>query len=682
MLNKRRLLLLVPGMKIMQKIKFLHKILVLTAILLLPIVMLSYFLHIEIKKVIDFAEGERQGVYYILPLSEILTELTEDVAPTFNNQKVTTQIQKIDKIEEQLGKQLNTNKNWQELKDVLQKPNSSRQVAIDKTLALITTIGDNSGLVLDPDIDSYYMMDAAIVKYPDMLNKTNKLTFLTLEVLGKPSAIVDDQLQLSMTAGAVRSLVDGVKVGVQTATKANSNLKSGLELVNESEVATTSLLKTADSALRLSSIPQERSAKKIELLNQYKSATNKNVAAYKLYLKQLDELLAKRIEVAQARERVIFAVVITSILIAAYLLLALYYSMQQAIGNIFAGTLKFAEGDWREAIALSSVDEFADIANSLNSIRSKMQLIIREILQSAEHLAASSEELTASSAQSAQAATQVATSINEVAVGSNKQLEVANDTTKIVEQMSTGIQQLALNTNQVAEQSTQANNKAKEGGLKAEQAINQMTAIEKNVQAVAESIVVLNVKSKDIGQIVNTISGIANQTNLLALNAAIEAARAGEQGRGFAVVADEVRKLAEQSKQATERIAKLIEEIQFDTEKTTAAMQSGTREVKMGVEVINSTGATFQEIMGLVSFVSGQIRDNSVAIQQMATSSKQIVGSVNQINELNRATAAETQSVSAATEEQLASMEEIATSSQALASLAQDLHEVVAKFRV
>lgn len=79
MLNKRRLLLLVPGMKIMQKIKFLHKILVLTAILLLPIVMLSYFLHIEIKKVIDFAEGERQGVYYILPLSEILTELTEDV---------------------------------------------------------------------------------------------------------------------------------------------------------------------------------------------------------------------------------------------------------------------------------------------------------------------------------------------------------------------------------------------------------------------------------------------------------------------------------------------------------------------------------------------------------------------------------------------------------------------------
>lgn len=122
-----------------------------------------------------------------------------------------------------------------------------------------------------------------------------------------------------------------------------------------------------------------------------------------------------------------------------------------------------------------------------------------------------------------------------------------------------------------------------------------MNTIEKTVITSSDIIAKLGDQSKEIGRIIDAISGIAGQTNLLALNADIEAARAGEQGRGFTVVADEVRKLAEQSRKAAKKIANLINEIQIDTEKAVAAMSEGTREVKTGCEVVDTAGKSFDQ---------------------------------------------------------------------------------------
>ena len=168
----------------------------------------------------------------------------------------------------------------------------------------------------------------------------------------------------------------------------------------------------------------------------------------------------------------------------------------------------------------------------------------------------------------------------------------------------------------------------------------------------------------------------------MALNAAIEAARAGEQGRGFAVVAEEVRKLAEQSQEAAKKIAELISDIQVDTERAVVAMQTGTKEVKTGAEVVNLAGGAFREIANLVVQVADQVETSSKAMDKMVAESQRIVTASEQINQISSKSAGEAQSVSAATEEQLASMEEIASSSQALAQLAQDLQQEVAKFKV
>ncbi|MDR3563466.1 MAG: methyl-accepting chemotaxis protein [Negativicutes bacterium] len=344
---------------------------------------------------------------------------------------------------------------------------------------------------------------------------------------------------------------------------------------------------------------------------------------------------------------------------------------------------ELADGDFRDKPRqVIRTDEIGQLAEALAKMRGNIRNLMKKINESAEQVAASSEELTASAEQSSQAANQVASSISSVATGATDQLAAANETSAVVEQMSAGIQQIAANTNQVAAQSAQATDKAKAGGKDVEKAVSQMGHIEDTVNTSAKVVAKLGERSKEIGQIVDTISGIAGQTNLLALNAAIEAARAGEQGRGFAVVAEEVRKLAEQSQEAAKKIAELIGEIQGDTDKAVVAMTDGTREVKTGAEVVNAAGAAFREIAELVAQVSGQVKEISAAIQQMASGSQQIVSSVKKIDGLSKTSAGEAQSVSAATEEQLASMEEIAGSSEALSKLAQDLQAAVAKFRV
>lgn len=344
---------------------------------------------------------------------------------------------------------------------------------------------------------------------------------------------------------------------------------------------------------------------------------------------------------------------------------------------------RIAEGDISQTkLEIVSNDEIGRLGQSFEQMVQNLRNLIRKIHGATEQVAASSQELTATSEQSAQAANQIATSITDVAAGASEQMGLANDTAAVVEQMSSSIQQMAANANQLADYSSQAADKAKTGDKAIEQAVVQMGQIQTTVTASANVVVKLGERSKEIGQIVDAISGIAGQTNLLALNAAIEAARAGEHGRGFAVVADEVRKLAEQSQDAAKRIAELIGEIQGDTDKAVVAMENGTKEVKTGASVVNHAGAVFREIADLVTEVSGQVTEISATMQQMAAGSQQIVGSVKKIDSLGKKSADEAQSVSSAAEEQLASMEEIASSSQALAKLAQDLQTEVTKFKL
>ncbi|PKM87600.1 MAG: methyl-accepting chemotaxis protein [Firmicutes bacterium HGW-Firmicutes-12] len=384
-------------------------------------------------------------------------------------------------------------------------------------------------------------------------------------------------------------------------------------------------------------------------------------------------------------QRVIqISVTIAAFAIIVGILLSLFLTriIRNPILAMAAGADKYAQGDLRDKIITKSTDELGQLATSLNKMQDNFIQMLKEIMNSAQQLNHASQEISSGTEQSSQAANQVAEAIMLVAKAAENQMTAVSESSAIVEQISAGIQQIAATSTTVAEASDQTVKSAQEGEQVIGTVIRQMTNIENTVTGLEQVVTKLGERSKEIGQIVDTISGIAGQTNLLALNAAIEAARAGEQGRGFAVVAEEVRKLAEQSQEAAKQIADLIGDIQSETDKAVISMNEGTKEVRIGSEVVNKAGDSFQKIVKLIAGVSNQVQEISASTQQMATGSQQIVNSIEQINNLSKSMAGQTQNVSAATEETAASMEEMTSSAQAMAQMSQKMEDAVNKFTI
>lgn len=347
---------------------------------------------------------------------------------------------------------------------------------------------------------------------------------------------------------------------------------------------------------------------------------------------------------------------------------------------------KFSNGDFtdrgEEKLFGQRKDEFGEMEQAFKVLTSNMNQLIRTIHHSAGQVTEDATQLSLSAEQSAEVSNQIAQSITGVAAVTNKQLAAVDSVTKVIEQLSASMQEVTANAIESADHAMRATITAQDGTKAIENAIQQMQLIEKAVNNSACVIGKLGERSQAIGQIVDTISGIAGQTNLLALNAAIEAARAGEQGRGFAVVAEEVRKLAEQSQTATEKIAALIGEIQTDTEQAVVTMSEGTKEVGVGASVVDTAGKSFMEIVELVDNVAKQSQNIAVNIQEMSNHTEKIVTSVQVIDKMNQNVVAESETVSAATEQQASSVEEMSSASKELADMAQKLQDAIQKFKI
>jgi methyl-accepting chemotaxis protein len=219
-----------------------------------------------------------------------------------------------------------------------------------------------------------------------------------------------------------------------------------------------------------------------------------------------------------------------------------------------------------------------------------------------------------------------------------------------------------------------------EGRSAIKQTIEQMNSIHTTVEQVAKTIQDLGEQTKHIGNIVEVITEIAGQTNLLALNAAIEAARAGEHGKGFAVVADEVRKLAEESSQSAKRISDYIQDIQEKFNALIQEMEHGTKEVATGIEVVNFAGNSFTKIETSIDDVACKINEVSSSIQQLVSGVEQVSASTQLISSSSEEIANQSLTVFSATEEQSASLREITASANSLSSLAETLRNTVEKF--
>lgn len=357
-------------------------------------------------------------------------------------------------------------------------------------------------------------------------------------------------------------------------------------------------------------------------------------------------------------------------------------TISKSLNALIATVEKIADGDLTTVIEIKSTDEIGQLAKAFATMTLQLKNILCHVQTKAQQVALSSKQLNESTEQLSQAYNQITYSNTEIATMTDQQTTSITDVFSTVENLSSEIHHTATTTNTILVMSDKAASAAHNGGIAIDSAIAQMNNIEHSVTHSSQTVSKLDEHSKEIGQIVYTISDIAQQTNLLALNAAIEAARAGTAGLGFGIVAEEVRKLAEQSADASKQIATLINKTQLDIDKAVLAMNEGNREVITGIQVIHTAGQSFTEISTNVFEVSQHIKDISITVQQMASNSQNLVQSVSLIDTLSNGTLGRTQTVLAASEEQSASMTEIVTESQTLSVMAEELQASVKKFKI
>ncbi|WP_226528843.1 methyl-accepting chemotaxis protein [Metabacillus niabensis] len=352
------------------------------------------------------------------------------------------------------------------------------------------------------------------------------------------------------------------------------------------------------------------------------------------------------------------------------------FRLGNAVKQVASGNLQV------EKITIKNKDEIHDLNESFNAMTDNLREMIRSIADHSDQVAASAEQLNASAEQSSKATETVSSAIQEIASSAEKTTTKLELNSSSLHEVLQGIHHISESSATVSELSRETTKEAEEGGNYVKNSLTQMRFIRESVGRSNEVVQTLSQRSTEIGSILDVISDIANQTNLLALNAAIEAARAGEHGKGFAVVADEVRKLAEQSQASTKSIADLITFIQKDTEESVNIMNEVVHNAEEGVKVSEITSEKFAQILTSTKNITPQIEQVTATVQQISASIDEIANSAMEVSRLAQENAASSEEVAASTEEQLASMQEIDASAQALAHMAEELKTVVGRFKI
>ncbi|MBT2289971.1 methyl-accepting chemotaxis protein [Paenibacillus albidus] len=390
-----------------------------------------------------------------------------------------------------------------------------------------------------------------------------------------------------------------------------------------------------------------------------------------------NEIYAKVTSAQQLALVIMLAVILLVVLISLYLTRRIV----KPIVAISAVTKKVTEGHLNERVAVRSDDEIGRMSKDINEMIGSLSGLVSKIDTVVVQVADSSEGLLQAANFSSNTSAEIATVTLEVAQGVEDQFKGSEQSARATEEMAVGLQRIAESSVKVSDQAETVNSEVENGYHEIESTLQQMHIINTTANQAAEAIRQLTEQSVQIGDIVEVISEISNQTGLLSLNASIEAARAGEHGRGFGVVANEVKKLAERTNQSVIHIVELIGQIQSSTTQAADSMERSISEIGDGMAKMNNVGVSFGHIRQSIREVSQQIQDVSAINEEMSAGTEEITASVTDMLTIARESAENVQAIAEASTGQTEIMKEIVSSAESLTKLMSGLKQEIGRFR-
>ncbi len=523
---------------------------------------------------------------------------------------------------------------------------------IDKVLVFMTTVSDETELTFDPQPDVHYLFETAVLSQPVVLERLGRLRALGSGVLAKKAITEQQKINISIQLSELRSAQHAYEINLDKVAKVRPELAARLKSSSEQfQSSSGQLLKVINNEVLTANAGISSAA-------YFDQATEVIDLGYALFYDQLIPALKTSVQARLENERnQTILILIVALLAGAacfYLTVGTAVAIIESVRKAREGAKVISSGDLRGRVSIESRDEMRDIATAVNDIAAAFQHLIRGIQHGINEVNAATSRLTAASHQ-----------IHHSAV---TQSDAASGMAAAIEQMTVGVDHISNNAQEAQRVTSESGEISSTGGQMVGKVVKEIELIADSVSASAKTIEELGRRSDQISTVVNVIKEIADQTNLLALNAAIEAARAGEAGRGFAVVADEVRKLAERTAKSTTEITEMIGAIQSGAQGAVSSMSSGVQRVTEGVELAREAGNAMSRIEDGAHQVMTTVSEISSALREQATAAAEVARSVENIAQM--------------AEENSAAAAENATTTDRLDQLAAKLQADINKFQV